>query len=83
MEYFDLEKLIVFFLLYTNAPIEQKITQLFDLIAIDSPSHMPGHATQMIVNLPEDPTIHRIFAYMAIITCLITTEILRGQESLP
>jgi hypothetical protein len=56
---------------------------LFDLIAIDSPSQMPGHATQMIVNQPEDPTIHRVFAYMAIITCLITTEILRGQENLP
>lgn len=53
---------------------------MFDLIASEVPAHA-GY-TQMIVNNNADPTIHRIFAYMAIITCLITTEMLRGQENL-
>jgi hypothetical protein len=77
MDYFNYEKLVVFCILYSNAPLETKITHLFSLISTDVPSHN-GYSTSMIVNRPEDPTIHRIFAYMAIITCLITTEVLRG-----
>ena len=39
--------------------------------------------TYFIVNDPDDSTIHRIFAYMVIISCLITTEFLRFQQNLP
>jgi hypothetical protein len=38
--------------------------------------------TSFIVNDPQDPTINRIFAYMAIISCLITTEVVRSQEKI-
>ena len=81
MDYFNLEKLIVFFILYSNAQLESKVGHLFELIASEVPAHA-GYNTQMIINNNADPTIHRIFAYMAIITCLITTEVLRGQDNL-
>jgi len=36
----------------------------------------------MIINSQTNNVIPRIFAYMAIITCLITMEIVRGQDNL-
>jgi uncharacterized membrane protein len=81
MKSFDLEKLTVFFIMYSSAPVQMKSSQLFNLLAEDVPQAIGG-CTQMIVNRPEEPKIHRIFAYMAIITCLITIEVLRGQQTL-
>jgi hypothetical protein len=77
LDYFDLEKLTVFFILYSSATSEDRSTALFYLFAEEVPTKL-GVYTQMIVNRPDEQCFNRVFAYMAIITCLITTEVLRG-----
>lgn len=52
------------------------------MIAEDVPC-LVGQTTQYIVNNQTNDTIIRIFAYLAVLTCLITIEIVRGQEHLP
>lgn len=82
MEYFDLEKLTVFFVMYSSAPKEQKVKQLFDLISIKVQTSLSDQHFR-VISPKDEHTIHRIFAYMAICTCLIPIEILRGQGDLP
>lgn len=67
-DWYDFDKLVLFCILYCEADLQIKANCLFYLLS--EPETDTIH--------PKGPRVKRILAYLTIITCVITAEILRS-----
>jgi len=77
MSSFDYEKVAVFFILYSNSPQQEKIGELFQLMATDLKE---GKGIFRIVN-DDSGKLDRIFSIMIYLTCRMSIEnVLRDEH---
>ena len=79
-EFFDYEKVAVYFILYSSASPEEKICELYYLLAIEMKKEVNEPRVLRIQNDPKSGKLSRIFGYMIYLACQIAIEnVLRDE----
>jgi hypothetical protein len=77
MDYFDFEKVALFFILYSSAPQDEKTTELFQVLAVEVTDQTGVHR---IVN-DKSGKCERIFSYIVYLVCRLAIEnVLRDEH---